>query len=121
MRKQYTIKGVNFAQGELLLSLDEEISFEKIKATDQMLVDSDAFSFIYIIELDEEYTYMVLPENVWPDLRRILIENIPVFLLVDESKIKLPNIHNELHYLIENIKGNKNYGEEMVQKVESAF
>jgi hypothetical protein len=35
--------------------------------------------------------------------------------------IELTDIHDELSYLLENIKGNANYGEEMEKKVVETF
>ncbi|WP_075981422.1 UPF0738 family protein [Bacillus massilinigeriensis] len=121
MRQQVKIKTAVFLNDELIFNTDQTIHFKNIKATGQMLVDSNAFSFIYIMEIDQSYTYLVFPEHIWTDLRKMLEIEIPVFIKLDEWKVELSNIHNELQYLIENIKGNRNYGEEMVQKVESTF
>lgn len=54
-------------------------------------------------------------------LKTGLEEKLPVYLTNEENKIELINFYEELEYLISNIKGNSNYGDEMVTKVESTF
>ncbi|HYK71897.1 MAG TPA: hypothetical protein VEV44_02035 [Pseudoneobacillus sp.] len=42
-------------------------------------------------------------------------------LFNQKETLPLPLFNEELEYLIENIRGNSNYGEAMVEKVESIF
>ncbi|MFL6562385.1 MAG: hypothetical protein ACJ8MO_40575 [Bacillus sp. (in: firmicutes)] len=39
----------------------------------------------------------------------------------NEEQKELNNFHDEFNYVLTNIKGNSNYGKEMVTKVESIF
>ena len=86
-----------------------------------MLVDSDQLSFVYLMEEGNDYVYILLPEPVWDDLKKGYVESLPVFLQAEESRTALNGFHDELGYLVENIKGNSNYGENMAAKVESVF
>jgi hypothetical protein len=86
-----------------------------------MLVDSDGCSFIYLLENADTYTYISIPEIVWNDLKTAVSKNLPVIVTNGSERIFLTNFQEELNYLIENIKGNSNYGEEMVNKVETVF
>ena len=87
-----------------------------------MLVDSDNLSFIYLLEKDDHYTYIAIPDTVWNDIKNVITLNpIPVVLTNGSEEIQLTQFREELTYLIENIKGNSNYGEMMVSKVEVVF
>ncbi len=46
---------------------------------------------------------------------------IPVLLEAGDQTIELAGLHEELEYLLENIKDNANYGEEMEEKVKRVF
>jgi hypothetical protein len=105
----------------LKLNVDENTNFLNVVPKGQMLVDSDQFAFIYILEMDEEYIYVVLHEEIWPILKEALDQSLSPYLFNQTEKLSLPMLYEELIYLIDNIKGNSNYGEEMVQKVESTF
>ena len=86
-----------------------------------MLVDSDGLSFVYLLEKEEDYTYIVIPNTVWKELKTALTEQLPVYLSNQSERLLLNQFHEELSYLIENIKGNSNYGEKMVNEVEAIF
>ena len=107
-------------EGTLFLQVD----FEKLSdfiPKGQMLVDSETFAFIYIVESQNEYSYIQLPEQVWNACKVGMQQNTAVFLTNGSLQLELPNFLEEMLYLIENIKGNANYGGEMVQKIESHF
>ncbi|GIN62984.1 UPF0738 protein YjbL [Robertmurraya siralis] len=106
---------------ELHLIVEKEIKIADFKPLGQMLVDSDDVSFIYLLEKNEQYTYLVMKEELWNLLKDSLAEGLPVFLKNDAGQCELPSFVDELEYLIENIKGNGNYGETMVTKVEALF
>jgi Family of unknown function (UPF0738) len=108
-------------QTELQLEIDRSHRLSGLKASGQMLVDSDQFSFIYLLENDDVYTYISIPETVWENLKTTVSNDLPVIVTNGSEKILLTQFQEELTYLIENIKGNSNYGEEMVKKVEVAF
>ena len=108
-------------QKEIQMEIDQQISLNQYRASGQMLVDSDGLSFIYLLEKDEDYTYIVIPNTVWKDLKIALTEQLPVYLSNRSERLLLNQFHEELSYLIENIKGNSNYGEKMVNEVEAIF
>lgn len=108
-------------QHELLLVVDNHCLLGDVKATGQMLVDSAGFSFVYLLENHDSYTYIKLPEVFWRNLKKAIACRLTVSLTNGREKLYLTNFLKELGYLIENIKGNSNYGEEMVYKVEAVF
>jgi hypothetical protein len=86
-----------------------------------MLVDSDHFAFVYVVEYKQEFNYLILPEKVWPDLKQALDKRLPVSVQAGNTTVQLTGIHDELSYLLGNIKDNANYGEEMEKKVSDTF
>ncbi|MGG3623171.1 hypothetical protein ABES25_06350 [Bacillus gobiensis] len=93
----------------------------EIKATGQMLVDSDNFAFVYVLEYKQAFYYAILQEQVWPQINNALESDMPVYISIGSRTIELIGIHEELSYLLGNIKDNANYGEEMEKKVIDAF
>jgi hypothetical protein len=108
-------------QKEIQMEVDQQISLNQYRASGQMLVDSDGLSFVYLLEKEEDYTYIVIPNTVWKELKIALTEQLPVYLSKQSERLLLNQLHEELSYLIENIKGNSNYGEKMVNEVETIF
>ncbi|MGG0719069.1 hypothetical protein ABE096_15955 [Robertmurraya massiliosenegalensis] len=106
---------------ELHLMVEREIKIEQLQPLGQMLVDSDETSFIYLLEKDDEYTYLGIKEDIWTLLKNGMDEKYTVFLTNESSQCELSSFYDELEYLVENIKGNGNYGEKMVTKVEACF
>lgn len=119
MRKIIKITSANFRDERLLLCANEAIN--GLSAKEQILVDSANFSFIYLMENQDDYTYIEIPENIWGQLKTALDNKTAVFIYDDHDQIELTNFHEELEYVISNIEGNSNYGEEMVEKVENIF
>ena len=93
----------------------------QLKAKGQMLVDSDQLTFIYILESPDEFVYAGLPHTIWTKLKEAKEKDLPVILQINENEIELTDIVPELNYLLENIKGNANYGDEMENKVVELF
>ncbi len=87
----------------------------------QILVDSEQYSFVYLMEDQDDYTYIVLPEEIWPLIKSAYDQKIPVWLTYNGQQIEMTDFHEELVLCIDNIKGNSNYGKEMVAKVEGIF
>lgn len=108
-------------QKEIQMEIDQQISLNQYRASGQMLVDSDGLSFVYLLEKEEDYTYIVIPNTVWKELKTALTEQLLVYLSNQSERLLLNQFHEELSYLIENIKGNSNYGEKMVNEVEAIF
>jgi hypothetical protein len=121
MKKMMPVLSAVIEKESLILKVDETNSLVDVKPREQMLVDSDQLSFVYILEINDDYTYLVLPVEIWQVLKEAAVKSLSVVLTNQQSSLPLPMFIEELNYLIENIKGNGNYGEEMVGKVESTF
>jgi hypothetical protein len=107
---------------QLILQIDQN-GISQWKDGERMLVDSDQLSFIYVLETEDDLVYIGLTEPFWGKLSEALTARLPVVLQVagGEEALLLGARHSELSYLIENIKDNSNYGEEMLEAVEKAF
>ena len=121
MNKKLQITKAEMTEKELILSVDHSTSFDYIKATGQMLVDSDDISFIYLLEADNQYVYLVIGKEYWNKIKECKQLELPVSLSNGNGKIVLEQFFEELDYLIQNIEGNGNYGEEMEKAVEAVF
>ncbi|MDQ0217509.1 hypothetical protein ELQ35_06775 [Peribacillus cavernae] len=121
MREKITIKEIDIDNQQLLLKTEGTVDLAELTPKEQMLVDSDGAAFIYITENNDDYTYISLPETVWPHLKEAVSKKLPVVLISDDEKLELTGISEELAYLIDNIQGNSNYGEELVSSVERIF
>ena len=100
---------------------DKSIKELNLRPSGRMLVDSDALSFIYILENEEEFVYLGLSSTLWSSLKVVLEKKIHTVLHIGNKEIILEGFIDELTYLISNIEGNANYGEQMVSKVEETF
>lgn len=122
MKKKIKIMNAEWNKNEeLVLQVEEGASILEMKPMGQMLVDSDQLSFIYVVDKDDDYTYISIPEATWPKLKKTLENAAAVYITDQKEQLLLTDFHEELSYLIENIKGNSNYGEVMVEKVEALF
>ncbi|MGJ7910353.1 hypothetical protein [Neobacillus sp. LXY-1] len=119
MKKRMEVLKANLTDIKLLLHGNG--SLEGLVPAGQILVDSDHISFIYLMETDEEYTYISLNEQIWPDLKIAYEEKLPIWIEWNNQQIELVHFHDEFEFIINNIKGNHNYGDEMVTKVERIF
>ncbi|WP_121609570.1 hypothetical protein [Mesobacillus foraminis] len=121
MKKRLNITEAIMKDQELLLMTEESTNLTELSPAGQMLVDSDQLSFIYLAEQDGDYTYITIPEKTWSVLKEGLAAGAMVSLSNGSSQVELVSFKEEMEYLIENIKGNSNYGDEMVGKVELIF
>ena len=121
MRNIYFIEKYQFVHNELHLSLNEKQNEIQIQPAGQVLTDSDHLAFIYLVEEAGEYSYLYLPDDLWPALVRILQSEQNPYLILNEQKIELENFTEELTMLLFNIEGNENYGNPFVEAVEAAF
>jgi hypothetical protein len=119
MQKKIMVHTAHLENAKLMLTTNENV--KELVPTGQMLADSDYFSFIYLMEKEDDYIFLVLPEPIWPMLNDGLSQNSSVILTCNDEQIELLNFYEELQNLISNIKGNGNYGNEMVEKVETIF
>ena len=119
MKKIISIISATIRENKLWLTVNE--SLKGLLPAEQILVDSEHYSFIYLMEDQEDYTYITFPEDLWPYLKNALEQKMTVWAAFNEDQIELTNFLEELEYIISNIKGNSNYGKEMVTKVEQLF
>jgi len=120
MRKKIYIQNIEKIQSDMYFTYDEGISLHGLTPKGHMLVDSDEFAFVYILESSEEYIYVYFQEHFWPAIKKDL-QSEAKFYIKNDCSIELESFREELTYLIENIKDNSNYGDSFVQKVESVF
>lgn len=122
MSQRILITEAKNENNELLLITESAADIEGLAATGQMLVDSDQLAFIYIVENEGGYQYISIPQNTWAAIQDGMVARASAYLTAsNDSKLKLEGFFEEMEYLISNIKGNSNYGEEMVAKVEQVF
>ncbi|MGN1401530.1 MAG: hypothetical protein ACI4XL_08520 [Bacillus sp. (in: firmicutes)] len=120
MKEICLVRSVKKEADRMVLEITEN-HLQDLEPTGRMLVDSDQFSFIYIMESASDYIYISLPENTWDTLNQGLKEDIKVILRNGETERQLTGFHEELQYLLSNIKDNANYGEEMMRKTADHF
>jgi hypothetical protein len=122
MQKRIEITNTSWNEHQLLLKAESvSFSLDQVTASNQMLVDSDNLAFIYKLETPAEFIYVSIKDEFWGDIKNALQENKAVVLLVDKVALLLSNIGEEISYLIENIRDNANYGEEMERRVNEIF
>ncbi|MFD4704875.1 hypothetical protein ACFWM3_08390 [Gottfriedia sp. NPDC058432] len=122
MRKMLEINGININEDGLFLLIDDtKMNLEQCHEVGTMIADSDQSSLLYILEENEEFVYVTVPSEYWSDLKKANDQKLNVFLKVGEKSLSLNNWNDELTYLIQNVEGNFNYGEEFVKQVQSAF
>ncbi|MEH7094037.1 hypothetical protein [Neobacillus vireti] len=119
MKKKIIIQTADLTDSELILETNEPIN--GLIPGEQILVDSDNSAFIYLMEDQEDYTYIVLSEDLWSYLKTANERRLSVLVRSNKQQIELINFHDELEYILSNIKGNSNYGDELVTKVEEFF
>lgn len=122
MQKRIEIKETLVNSQQLQLLADEvSFSLEEVQASNQMLVDSDQLSFIYKLETATEFVYVSIPHSFWSAIKNAVEEKKAIVLVVGKIALLLTQFAEELQYLVENIKDNANYGEEMEKKVTEVF
>lgn len=122
MVKRIEITEAILNEQKLVLHTEHFSGDEKeLQARGQMLVDSVALAFIYILENNDEFVYASIPYTVWSSLNEARIGNYEIALQVNGEEILLVELLTELSYLLENIQGNANYGDQMEEKVVELF
>lgn len=86
-----------------------------VQATGTMVVDSDHFQFVYLLD-DGEFHHLRFVQETWPMLKEYKDKEWYLY-----GKLKLDNFTEELQFLLENIEGNYNYGKDFTESVESVF
>ncbi|MGM0851865.1 MAG: hypothetical protein ACQEWI_04490 [Bacillota bacterium] len=121
MRKIVQFKHTTYENGTLYLHTDQADLLQGTTAAGQIIADSDRYAFVYLAENEEEYVYLYLEESIWDELKKALQEKSAVIAKSNDYSLELDQFTAELDYLVANIEGNGNYGDEMVKKVESVF
>lgn len=93
-----------------------EASTEGLQEAGQMLVDSDNYSFAYILDDGQSYSYLIFVQETWS----MLHENKGKKIIVN-GDLELEHFEREFNYILDNIQGNSNYGKEFVSVVEETF
>ncbi|SFE73828.1 UPF0738 family protein [Alteribacillus iranensis] len=106
----------------ILIPIEEwpEEEWHKLSDGMRMLADSDALTFVYVLDLDGEFVQLRLPKQTWPSLKTAYEQGWEV-LVQGPPLVKLGQFHQEMEYLLSNIPGNGNYGSDMVETVEKVF
>ncbi|MBM7096075.1 MULTISPECIES: hypothetical protein [Alteribacter] len=128
MNNSWTISELERTDDKLTVRVETDLdasALHTFQASGQMLADSDAKTFIYIIEDDSSFTYIRFPAGSWEALQSVR-DDLPVVLeLMAQNKeavqLELTGFWTEIDYLVDNIEGNTNYGDEMMKAVEKAF
>lgn len=93
-----------------------EESTEGLQEAGQMLVDSDNYSFAYILDNGQSYSYLIFVQETWS----MLHENKGKKIIINDN-LELEQFASEFNYILDNIQGNLNYGKEFVSVVEDTF
>ncbi|MFC0469533.1 hypothetical protein ACFFHM_03000 [Halalkalibacter kiskunsagensis] len=123
--KKLTVNKIIIDNGCYKAYVQENVELEKaqsLQAGNRMLVDSDGLAFVYILEDDSAFYYVSFPQETWSNLKDSYEQTASLMLILAEDiEIELTSIKEELSFLIENIEGNSNYGEEMERAVQEIF
>ncbi len=121
MTEKLQVLNAEIAETKIILKVDESYPVSQLIPKGQILVDSDSFAFIYIAEKEDEYVYIVLHKDSWQSMKEGLAANLKLYISNGQDNLELIDWKEEMEYLIDNIEGNGNYGEEMEQAVTSVF
>ncbi|MGK0576270.1 hypothetical protein [Macrococcus capreoli] len=98
-----------------VILLTEEPQIEAT-ATGTMVVDSDNNQFVYLLDAGQTYANLRFVEETWQMMKAY--EAYPWLLY---GTIELTHFKEELDDLLDNIKGNFNYGKPFTERVEEVF
>ncbi|MEH7459426.1 hypothetical protein V7183_20100 [Bacillus sp. JJ1127] len=122
MQNKIQVKSVEERENALIFCAENtELQVEELTARNHVLVDSDHLSFLYILENESSFIYVSIPHTYWEAMHDAMKKEKVMFVRVNNIEIKLEQLKEEVEYLIENIEGNANYGEELVTAVEKVF
>ena len=82
----------------------------------RQLVDSDNFSFAYLLDDGSSYSYLIFVQETWS-----MLHNNRDKKVIINDELELEHFQDELSYILENVEGNNNYGKEFVSAVEETF
>ncbi|UXR86248.1 UPF0738 family protein [Staphylococcus felis] len=108
------VNEIKIQDNQILCYTDQSI--EGFTEAGQMIVDSDNYAFVCLLDDGSSYSYLILVQETWS----MLHHNRDKQLLINDT-LKLEHFHEELDYLLDNIQGNSNYGKDFVAAVEDIF
>lgn len=119
------VNEITFEKDHYIAMVDKQLEKQLAKTIrdgGRMLVDSDQIMFIYVLEDDESLYYVCFEKGMWEFLKKVKEEERALFVqLHEEVTIELKTFCDELNFLVDNIKGNGNYGEKMENAVNQIF
>lgn len=120
MRKTYLVEKSTIQDSRICFELEiqDEIQWQP---AGQMITDSDDMAFVYLMDEEDDYSYVKFPHSIWPLLVETLQSKENPMLKWGTKQIELVNFQDELQSLIYNIEGNYNYGEIFTTAVEKTF
>ncbi|OIJ18506.1 hypothetical protein BKP45_13140 [Anaerobacillus alkalidiazotrophicus] len=109
-------------EGKVYVDQSDFLVDKKIQPEGRMLTDSEHLSFIYILDVEDDFIYVSFAEKFWNELNTATKKELPLFLQINETnRIPFIQFQEEFTYLLSNIQENSNYGERMVQAVNQTF
>lgn len=123
MRKMIPIKEITFnKENAMILNIENQaLNLAICHEVGTMIADSEQGSLLYIIEENDEFVYVTIPKEFWTEIKKANDLKKDVFLQAGEGTLALENWNNELSFLVQNVDGNFNYGEEFVKQIQSVF
>lgn len=113
-RMRIYVNEIKIQDNQVLCYTDK--STEGLTEVGQMIVDSDNFSFVYLMDNGSSFSYLIFVQETWS----MLHEHKDKQIVINDT-IKLTQFKDELDYLLDNIEGNSNYGNAFVSAVEETF
>lgn len=123
----FLVNNIKEEKETINFSADGEIptkDWQTLEAVGRILVDSEGKAFVYLLENDEGFHHVRISNDQWSELANGLsLSKQPILLVNGQSNsgIALIRLWEEMRLLLENIKGNGNYGSKFVQEVEEVF
>lgn len=123
----FIVNNIKEEKDVINFSVNKDITIESwqtLDAVGRILVDSEGKAFVYLLENDEGFHHIRISYDHWSEFAKSLSsKKQPILLLNGQSSTgkELIRLWEEMILLLENIKGNGNYGPEFVQEVEKVF
>ena len=105
---------IKIENDEMKLFTDKTIA--GMTLANRMIVDSDNFSFIYLLDDGEMFKRLHFVQETWS-----MLEDHKGKQMIVNDDIVLTDFWDELNDLLENIEGNNNYGQAFEEAVVSVL
>ncbi|WP_216828269.1 UPF0738 family protein [Alkalihalobacterium elongatum] len=120
--KHLEISNLSTNEDSIILHISESLLKNEalsLQAAGRMLADSEQLALIYLLEDEESYRHVSIPEHLWAELHSHLKEKENVYIQLHQDYVlECTSFKDEINYLFENIQDNSNYGDKMVEAVE---